>query len=269
MVPESALLSAHPAQAAAVVDDILAGPDRPSLLAEMLGLQGASDLRQRAIEAIASGRWCAVTLETPALPGEPYLVDDPVEPPTPVEPPEPRPEVRTWIEVTIVDESGLGFPGSRWRLTTPDGDDVGVSLDVRSTFRLDGITETGTCHLRARDTTPDPSEPAPDAVVDAATPLLPPVVDASLPLVTGRSHVVLVPRACTEIVVLDETGAPEPDEWCEIRFGTRRQKRRTNAQGSIIVWHTRDVERIDVHFPLCGNDAMLLARSEPLEGGNP
>jgi len=174
----------------------------------------------------------------------------------------PRP---TWIALTVIDEDGRGFPRLAFTLTTPGGEDRSIRLDDASRWRADDVRERGTCFLRVGAAIP---EPAPDAPVLATAgdddPWLEAESGGNVALVTERAHTVVVVRARTEIVILDEDGRADIDEWCEVMCGQRRHVRRTDAHGMVTIGHPRAVRTIDVRFPLLSADAVALERSGPL-----
>lgn len=265
VVPRSALVPADRAHAEALVDDALADIDARRAIAAWLGLavDDLDGLRERAAALLADGSWRAIELERAwdrPRPEDPW--SDPV---TPEGPDRPRPDRQTWIAITIVDEDGRGYAGTTWTLTTPDGDDRRVRLDERSTWRADDLPSTGTAHLRFVGHT-DPGAalagfagPGPDdAWIGDGD-------GGDVPLTTGRAHTVVVVRGRTEIVLLDDAGRPEIDEWCELTLGDRRQVRRTDAQGAIVLWHPRAMQDVvEVRFVLLARDAVALERSVPL-----
>jgi hypothetical protein len=127
------------------------------------------------------------------------------------------------------------------------------------------VPSTGTAHLRFVGH-PDPGATLPgfaglgpeDAWIEDRE-------GGNVPLTTGRAHTVVVVRGRTEIVLLDDAGRPEVDEWCELTLVDRRQVRRTDAQGAVVLWHPRAMQAtLEVRFVLLATEAVSLERSVPL-----
>jgi hypothetical protein len=267
VVPAHAVLPNDRASVERLVQDALADPSSRATLASWLGVDEADldtpDVRAIAIERMTSGSWRAIEVEPPRHIGRPLVPrSDPTEPRKPTD--GPRTTERTWIALTIVDEDGRGFAGTSWTLTTADGDDRSVRLDDASTWRADDLELSGTCHLRIGSAVPDAGAPLAMQIDAAEHPWIESEARASVPLRTGAAHTVVVVHGRTEIVLLDEAGWPEPDEWCEVMIDGRVRKRRTDAQGLIVVVHPRRVTSVEARFVLLSPDAVALERSGPL-----
>lgn len=74
------------------------------------------------------------------LPGRPEV---PIEPPRR---PQPRPPVKTFIEIVLLDDDRNPVPGEAFELTLPDGDVRQGTLDQAGFARVDGI-DPGTCDV--------------------------------------------------------------------------------------------------------------------------
>jgi outer membrane protein OmpA-like peptidoglycan-associated protein len=103
------------------------------------------DAEAELVRALASGRVVLVrTDEMPRL-GRPSRGlghrDDPDAPITPMKEP-------TFLGVTVLHESGAGYPGAIFNLALPAGELRTVTLDANSSFRLDDIPDKGTCRMR-------------------------------------------------------------------------------------------------------------------------
>ncbi len=99
------------------------------------------------VEVLESGATVAVVTDDEVPAGRPIM---PRDKPTPIrsrdpDTPPPPPSVRTWLALTVVDEDGHGYAGTRWTLTTPDGDDRTMELDASSSWRADELAVRGTC----------------------------------------------------------------------------------------------------------------------------
>lgn len=265
VVPRSSLVPADRAHAEALVDDALADAEARAAIAAWMGvaLDDVAGAREQAIAMLAEGRWRAIELQ--GAWDRPRTEDPRTDPVTPKEPDRPRPDRPTWIAITIVDEDGRGYAGSTWTVTTPDGEDRRVRLDERSTWRADDLPSTGTAHLRFVGH-PEPGAALPGfAGPRPDDPWLEDRDGGDVPLSTGRAHTVVIVRGRTEIVLLDDAGRPETDEWCELTLGDRRQVRRTDAQGAIVLWHPRAMQTtLEVRFVLLAAEAVALERTIPL-----
>ncbi len=267
VVPRSALLSSDPATIACLIDDVLGHPEGREVLARWLGMGEVpfedAELRARAIATLTQGYWRAIELSpAPATSG---LAGPKTEPTGPRKPEGPRPKRPTWIAVTVVDDDGLGFARTSWTITTADGEDRSIRLDDDSTWRTDDLAVSGTCYLRVGATMPEPGVPsAAGPKVTSESLWLEAEPRAQVALRTGMAHTVVVVRGRTEIALLDETGRPAPQEWCEVTIGERVHKRLINAQGLLVVWHPRHLESIATSFVLLSADAVVLAGSQPL-----
>jgi hypothetical protein len=266
LVPAHAVLPNDRASVERLIDEVLADPAAREGFASWLGVDAseldAPEVRARAIASITSGSWCAIEVESPRQVGRPFVPGkDPTEP---RKPDGPRTTERTWIAITVVDEDGRGFANTSWTLTTADGDDRSVRLDAESTWRADDLVLSGTCYLRIGHTVPDAGAPLAVPTNIAELPWIEGELHASVPLRTGAAHTVVVVHGRTEIVLLDEAGRPEPDEWCEVTVDGRVRKRRTDGQGLLVVVHPRRAASVEARFVLLSSDAVVLERSGPL-----
>jgi len=266
LVPAHAVLPNDRASVERLVADALEDPTAREDLASWLGVEVTElevpEVRARAVASMTSGSWRAIEVEPARESGRPILpTTDPTEP---RKPDVPRTTERTWISVTVVDEDGRGFAGTSWTLTTADGDDRTVRLDDDSTWRADDLVLSGTCYLRVGHAVPEAGVLLAASTNVAEHPWIEAEPRASVPLRTGASHTVVVVHGRTEIVLLDDMGRPEPDEWCEVTVDARMRKRRTDAQGLLVVVHPRRATSIEARFVLLSSEAVVLDRSVPL-----
>jgi hypothetical protein len=218
------------------------------------------------LEVLESGTTVAFATNDEVPAGRPTMPRDeptPIRPRDP-DPPPPPPPVRTWLALTVVDEDGHGYAGTRWTLTTPDGDDRTVVLDASSSWRADDLLARGTCWLCA----PRPLRPHGPGVSNPTVgdddPWIEPGITERVPLTTARAHQVVVVRGRSEVVVLDEQGRPVAGDRCEIAFGLRRVTRGIDANGMLVVAHPRHIATFEVCFLHVADDAVVLERSGPL-----
>lgn len=262
---EAAEMVREAAQIRAIVDEALAEPSASATIARWLGLEpGTSldELRAQLLAVLDSGATIAFVTDDGVPAGRPITsLDDP----TPIRPRDPDrpPPVLTWIAFTVVDEDGHGYAGTRWSLTTPDGDDRTIDLDADSSWRADDLV-AGTCWLRP----PSPLQPQgagePNPIVGDDDVWIEPGFTDRIPLPTARAHRVVVVRGRTEVVLLDEDGRVVAAERCEIAFGQRRVMRDGDTNGLIVVAHPRNLATFDVCFPNVAADAIVLQHSGPL-----
>lgn len=270
LIVEADAMVRGPAQIRAIVDEALADSSNRAVIANWLGLDtntSLDELRARMIEVLDSGATVAIVTDDEVPAGRPIMPRDkptPIRPVRPRDPDRPPPPVRTWLALTVVDEDGHGYAGTRWTLTTPDGDDRTVELDGSSSWRADDLLARGTCWLCA----PNPLRPQGAGVANPTVGdddrWVEPGVTDRVPLTTGREHQVVVVRGRSEVVVLDEQGRTVAGERCEITFGQRRVTRESDANGMVVVAHPRRAATFDVRFPGIDDDAVLLERSGPL-----
>lgn len=270
LIVEAAAMVRAPAQIRAIVDEALADPSNRAAIANWLGFDTNSsvdELRARMIQELDSGATVAIVTDDEVPAGRPIMPRDeppPVRPVRPRDPDPPPPPLRTWLAFTVVDEDGHGYAGTRWMLTTPDGDDRTVMLDANASWRADDLLARGTCWLCA----PSPLRPQGAGVSNPTVgdddPWIEPGVTDRVPLTTAREHQVVVVRGRSEVAVLDEQGRTIAGERCEISFGRRRVTRQSDANGMVVVAHPRRTATFDVRFPGIADDALRLERSGPL-----
>src|SRR5262249_53279158 len=79
--------------------------------------------------------------------------------PKSVPPEPPENEIKTWIELELVDESGNPVGGQRYKITLPDGKVREGRLNSNGFAREDGI-ERGNCTVEFLDLDKDAVKPA-------------------------------------------------------------------------------------------------------------
>jgi hypothetical protein len=270
LIVEANAVVRGPGQIRALVDEALADSSNRAAIANWLGLDAntsVDELRTRMIEVLDSGATVAIVTDDAVPAGRPIMPrpkPTPVRPVRPRDPDRPPPAVRTWLALTVVDEDGHGYAGTRWTLTTPDGDDRMIELDASSSWRADDLLARGTCWLSA----PSPLRPQGAGVSNPTVgdddPWIEPGITERVPLTTAREHQVVVVRGRSEVVVLDEQGRTVAGERCEITFGPRKMTRESDANGMIMVAHPRRLATFNVRFPAIADDAVRLERSGPL-----
>lgn len=114
---------------------------------------------------------------------------------------EPKEPEKTFIEIQVMFDGGIGCAGAKVRVLTPEGDTKDGELDGDSKFRIDDI-EQGTCMLEF----PDPL-PLPDGEASEVTPIDPTgrtarsARDGRTQLRAGFTHLVVLPGARFELAV--------------------------------------------------------------------
>lgn len=252
-----------PEAIAAVADAILADAHERARWRTRLGLaDDDTTLRARVCEVLAQ-EWVVVD-ESVDVGLAPWTPDAPHRP-DPIEPPKPEPpRETTWIEITVVDETGATLPGTRWGLSLPDGREQTVVLDEASKVRVDDLAERGSCHLR---TLADPSPDGPklpgwrDRGED---PWLAPAPPSAVMLASGRSHRVVVVRGRTELQMLGERDEPIAKERVRVRVAGKVQNLETDARGLLEIHHPFDQTELEVEFPGLADDVWNVLRDEPL-----
>lgn len=269
LIVESEAMVRGSAQIRAIVDEALADPTNRASVAQWLGAEPGTpldEIRTRMIEVLEQGAVLAFVTDDEIPAGRPITQRDKPTPVRPQGPDRPDPTERTWLALAVVDEDGHGYAGTRWTLTTPDGDDLPVSLDGTSSWRNDDLSAQGTCWLH----TPNPLVPkgpgATEPMIRDDDPWIDPGFVERVPLRTGRTHQVVVVRGRSEVVLLDEQGRAVVGERCEIAFGPRMLIRDSDANGMIAVAHPRRVTAFEVRFPSVADDAVALERSVALPG---
>lgn len=159
-----------------------------------------------------------------------------------VEGPEPEPlavpdRELTWIGVTVVHASGVGYPGARFEITLPDGARVPVRLDESSSFHVEDISDRGSCYLRPTghayeiDESKRGSSPVrlrgDDRFARVGN-------DALHSLRTGAAYRIVVEDEILfdfEVRVVDEIGEPLPDVPVTIAVRDETYECTTDADG--------------------------------------
>jgi hypothetical protein len=145
----------------------------------------------------------------------------------------------TFVALSVVHETGATYPGLRLNVALPDGELRTVTLDARSSVRIEDITDAGICHVRAfRDglaLTPERKAAAGPAITRRGDDIVTRSdTKDSLSLRTGLEHRIVVEDpalARYEVRVVDEVGVALDGVPLAMELGKNDHPVATDADG--------------------------------------
>jgi len=236
------------AQAAELVERLLADPDNVEALRGSLGRPEASE--EELAEWLGTGL-AGGALQLLKTKVAPPVFDTPeVTPLRPCRPDRPKPNIErpTWISIEVIREDGARVPDLTMTVTAPDGSIRDAPLDVDSRFRADDIPRgDGGCMVVVH-AKPGLAGPGSVTVKDDDV-LVDPGGPFRVELATAQHHRLVVVEGKTELVLVDTAGKPVKERRCRVVIDGRTRQGLTDGEGTWIVHHLRNADVCGVEFP--------------------